>query len=198
MAGPDIRGRNRSRLGSCGVEAGRGERGARSSDPQSRDDDLVTSSPGMWCRVRFSWSERKGRAQELALRQSRWRLTSTENPATSGRPSQYCSARAAWMLANDARLISDRSTVPQGRGSGRYPHGPRRRGRLGRAASLCRAIARDPTEGVAPEGGARPTIVGDCENKFVIIRDAATLLFSATTTLRVYLVMATVKKGSRP
>ena len=88
-------------------------------------------------------------------------------------------------------------------------HGGRCRGvagagvtRMGRDAvaarsrgDLCRAIARDPTEGVVPEGGARPVIVDEHENGFVVMRDAATLLFSATTTLRVYLVAGSCQEG---
>ena len=62
---------------------------------------------------------------------------------------------------------------------------------------LCRAIARDPTEGVVPEGGARPVIVDEHENGFVVMRDVATLLFSAAATLRVYLVTGSRQEWDR-
>ena len=50
---------------------------------------------------------------------------------------------------------------------------------------LCRAIARDPSEGVAPEGGARPMIADEYDKGS--IRDPATQLFPESRALRVYL-----------
>ncbi len=84
---------------------------------------------------------------------------------TSG-PSQVCATLVRpgqrSRLDTHAAAIVEAQSVPLGRVSGRDPDGPRRRRRLGRAAILGRAIGRDPTEGVAPEGGARPEIVEEC------------------------------------
>lgn len=50
----------------------------------------------------------------------------------------------------------DGRRVPRWRGSGRHPDGPRPVFGARSRGDLCRAIARDPTEGLAPEGGVRP------------------------------------------
>ena len=56
---------------------------------------------------------------------------------------------------------------------------------------LCRAIARDPSEGMVPEGGARPMIVDDHENRSVTVRGPT--LFPMKSTLLVYLEMVIIQ-----